>query len=119
MKCKKIFIIILILIFLVVFLISIYILLKNLQELNENNENTENLIEETIKIDEETQEKRIDWNYLKNINEIIKIIPPTQLKTIPLAKELLPLWISAWDALANALTSSSSRFKIILCSLKL
>ena len=71
MKCKKIFIIILILIFLVVFLISIYILLKNLQELNENNENTENLIEETIKIDEETQEKRIDWNYLKTINENI------------------------------------------------
>lgn len=71
MKCKKIFIIILILIFLVIFLISIYILLKKLQELNENNENTENLIEKTIKIDEETQEKRIDWNYLKTINENI------------------------------------------------
>ena len=71
MKCKKIFIIMLILIFLVIFLISIYILLKNLQELNENNENTENLIEKTIKIDEETQEKRIDWNYLKTINENI------------------------------------------------
>lgn len=71
MKCKKIPIIILIFIMIIVFSISCYILFKNLKEYNENNKATDELIEESIKIDEETQEKIIDWNYLKSINEDI------------------------------------------------
>ena len=71
MKCKKIFAVILIFLFVVVFSISSYILLKDLQELNESNESTEDLIEESIEINEETQEKYIDWDYLKSVNEDI------------------------------------------------
>lgn len=71
MKCKKILLIMLILIFIVVFSICVYLLLKDLQELNESNESTENLIEESIEINEDTQEKKIDWDYLKSVNEDI------------------------------------------------
>lgn len=71
MKCNKILIIILIFIFIVVFFICSYILLKDFQELNESNESTEDLIEESIEINEETQEKHIDWDYLKSVNEDI------------------------------------------------
>lgn len=71
MKCKKILVIMLILIFIVVFSICVYLLLKDLQELNESNESTENLIEESIEINEDTQEKKIDWDYLKSVNEDI------------------------------------------------
>ena len=71
MKCKKILVIMLILIFIVVFSICVYLLLKDLQELNESNESTEDLIEESIEINEETQDKRIDWDYLKSVNEDI------------------------------------------------
>ena len=71
MKCKKILVIMLILIFIVVFSICVYLLLKDLQELNESNESTENLIEESIEINEDTQEKKINWDYLKSVNEDI------------------------------------------------
>lgn len=71
MKCKKILIILLILIFIVVFFICSYILLRDFQEVNKSNKSTENLIEESIEIIEETQEKNIDWDYLKSINEDI------------------------------------------------
>lgn len=71
MKCKKKLVIMLILIFIVVFSICVYLLLKDLQELNESNESTEDLIEESIEINEETQEKKIDWDYLKSVNEDI------------------------------------------------
>ena len=71
MKCKKILVIMLILIFIVVFSVCVYLLLKDLQELNKSNESTEDLIEESIEINEETQEKRIDWDYLKSVNEDI------------------------------------------------
>ena len=71
MKCKKILIILLIFIFIVVFFICSYILLRDFQELNKSNESTENLIEESIEIIEDTQERNIDWDYLKSINEDI------------------------------------------------
>ena len=71
MKCKKILVIMLILIFIIVFSICVYLLLKDLQELNESNESTEDLIEESVEINEETQEKKIDWDYLKSVNEDI------------------------------------------------
>ena len=71
MKCKKALVIILILIFIVVFSICVYLLLNDLKELNESNESTEDLIEESIEINEETQEKEIDWDYLKSVNEDI------------------------------------------------
>ena len=71
MKCKKILVIMLILIFITVFSICVYLLLKDLQELNESNESTEDLIEESVEINEETQEKKIDWDYLKSVNEDI------------------------------------------------
>lgn len=71
MKCNKILIILIILILIFIFCISSYILLKNLQEFKESKETTENLIEETIEINENTQEKSIDWDYLKLVNEDI------------------------------------------------
>lgn len=71
MRCKKILVIVLILIFFAVFSVCVYLLLKDLQELNESNEFTEDLIEESIEINEETQEKYIDWDYLKSVNEDI------------------------------------------------
>lgn len=71
MRCKKILVILLILMFIVVFSICSYILLRDFKELNESNESTENLIEESIEINEETQEKKIDWDYLKSVNEDI------------------------------------------------
>ena len=66
MKCKKILVIMLILIFIIVFSICVYLLLKDLQELNKSNESTEDLIEESVEINEETQEKKIDWDWIVN-----------------------------------------------------
>lgn len=71
MRCKKILAVIVILIFVIIFSICIYLLLKDFQELNENNKATDNLIEEIIKINEGTQEKDIDWDYLKSVNDDI------------------------------------------------
>lgn len=71
MKCKKIVFILLICIFIIVFSICAYFLLKDMKDLKENNDKLENLIEESIIISEETEEKGIDWNYLKAINSDI------------------------------------------------
>ena len=71
MKCNKLLVIILTIIFIMVFFSCSYILLKDYSELKENDNSNENLIIETIEIDEETQEKSIDWDYLKSVNEDI------------------------------------------------
>ncbi len=68
MKCNKLLVIVLTIIFIMVFFSCSYILLKDYSELKENDNSNENLIIETIEIDEETQEKSIDWNYLKSVN---------------------------------------------------
>lgn len=71
MKCKNVSIILLIFILTIVFYISCYILLKDLKEYKESDKSTEKLIEESIKIKEETQKRSIDWEYLKSINKDI------------------------------------------------
>lgn len=71
MKCKNVSIILLIFILTIVFCISCYILLKDFKEYKESDKSTEKLIEETIEIKEETQERSIDWEYLKSINKDI------------------------------------------------
>lgn len=71
MKCKKVIVILFILIFIAIFSICSYILLKDFEESDENNKSTENLIEESIEVNEDTQEKEIDWDYLKSVNEDI------------------------------------------------
>jgi len=71
MKSKKVIIILFILIFIAIFSICSYILLKDFKESDENNKSTENLIDESIEVNEDTQEKEIDWNYLKSVNEDI------------------------------------------------
>ena len=71
MKCNKIIVILLICIFLIIFSICAYFLLKDMKDLKENNDKVENLIEESTIINEETEEKRIVWNYLKSINSDI------------------------------------------------
>ena len=68
---KKILVIISITIFFIIFCISSYIILKDLHEFNENNKTTQNLIDNCIKIHEETQKRGIDWDYLKSVNEDI------------------------------------------------
>lgn len=65
MRCKKFIIIFLVLVFIAIFCISFYIILKDMKERNENDESTENLIEESIEINEESQEKEIDSLYSK------------------------------------------------------
>ena len=71
MKCKNVSIILLIFILTIVFCIYCYILLKDFNEYKESDKSTEKLIEETIEIKEETQERSIDWEYLKSINKDI------------------------------------------------
>ncbi len=71
MKCKNVSIILLIFILTIVFCISCYILLKDFKEYKESDKSTEKLIEESIEIKEETQERSIDWEYLKSINKDI------------------------------------------------
>lgn len=71
MKCKKLLVVLVTIISIIVFSMCIYFLLKDMKELNEINRSTENLIEESIEINEETQKKCIDWEYLKSINEDI------------------------------------------------
>ena len=57
--------------FVTIFCISFYIVLQDFNDFQENNNYTENLIEESHTIDEETQDKIFDWNYLKSVNEDI------------------------------------------------
>lgn len=67
----KCLVIILICIFIIIFSISSYNLLIDFKDYKGNNELNQNLIQETIKINEDTKEKIIDWDYLKSINEDI------------------------------------------------
>lgn len=71
MKCNKLLLILLTIVFIIVLFSCSYILLKDYSKLKENDKSNENLIIETIVINEETQEKTIDWNYLKSVNEDI------------------------------------------------
>ena len=71
MKYKKYLIILMIFMFVTIFCISFYIVLQDFNDFQENNNYTENLIEESHTIDEETQDKIFDWNYLKSVNEDI------------------------------------------------
>lgn len=71
MRCNKFLVILVTIVFLIVFFSCSYLLLKDYIELKENNDSNENLIEETIEVNEETQEKIIDWYYLKSVNEDI------------------------------------------------
>lgn len=71
MRCNKFLLILLIIVFLIVFFVCSYLILKDYSELKENNNSNENLREETIEVNKETQEKIIDWDYLKSVNEDI------------------------------------------------
>lgn len=62
---------ILIIAFMITFFITSYILLKDFFEYKENNNDTNELIESSVEIDIETQEKIIDWDYLNSVNEDI------------------------------------------------
>lgn len=64
MKCNKI----LTFIFILIFCVSSCLLLKDFRDFKENNDINEKLIREVIKTNEETQEKSIDWSYLKSVN---------------------------------------------------
>ena len=70
MKCK-IIIIISILVCIIALAFSIYIIFNDFKEMEENNKDTENLIKDTIIVNEETEEKNIDWEYLKSVNQDI------------------------------------------------
>jgi len=71
MNCKKILLIIIVIICIIVLCFCSYLLFKDFQELNNNNQCIDELIESTIKIDEYTDEKNIDWDYLKLVNKDI------------------------------------------------
>lgn len=76
MKFKNIIIKLLIFICLITFLVSTYILIKDFKYYNDNTNYTEQLIENAItKTSTEeiksTEIKKIDWNYLKSVNEDI------------------------------------------------
>lgn len=70
MKCK-IIIIISILVCIIALAFSIYIIFNDFKEMEENNKDTENLVKDTIIVNEETEEKNIDWEYLKSVNQDI------------------------------------------------
>lgn len=88
MKCK-VLIVLLIFICTIAFCFSFYIIFNNFQEKAESNKDTENLIKETIIIDEETEEKNINWNKLKEINEdiIAWIEIPDTIINYPILKD--------------------------------
>lgn len=67
----KIIIIFSILVCIIALTFSIYIIFNDFQEMEENNKDTENLIKDTIMVNEETEEKSIDWEYLKSVNQDI------------------------------------------------
>ena len=75
MKCNKILGILLILIFFVIFSVCLYLFFKDYFELKENNADTQELIDDAIKIIEDSKDEdsktSIDWEYLKSINEDI------------------------------------------------
>ncbi len=71
MKYNKSFVAILTIMFIVVFCILFYILFKDIQVAKENDKSNANLIEEAVEEIEQSNEKIIDWEYLKSINEDI------------------------------------------------
>lgn len=88
MKCK-VLIVLLILICIIAFSFSFYIIFNDFQEKEESNKDTENLKKETIIINEETEEKNIDWNKLKEINKdiIAWIEIPNTIINYPILKD--------------------------------
>lgn len=88
MKCKVI-IIFFILICINTFAFSICVIFKDFQEKEESNKDTENLIKETIIVNEETEEKNIDWNRLNEINKdiIAWIEIPDTIINYPILKD--------------------------------
>lgn len=88
MKCKVI-IIFSILICISTFAFSICVIFKDFQEKEESNKDTENLIKETIIVNEETEEKNIDWNRLNEINKdiIAWIEIPDTIINYPILKD--------------------------------
>ena len=68
---KKILIIIIILTCIVSLIIVGYIFIKDYLECNSNNKDIDNLIDEVFIEDSSEEENKIDWNYLKSINEDI------------------------------------------------
>ena len=68
---KKILIIIIILTCIVSLIIVGYIFIKDYLECNSNNKDIDNLIDEVFIADSSEEENKIDWNYLKSINEDI------------------------------------------------
>ena len=71
MRYKKSFIATLTFIFIIVFGISFHILFKDIQVAKENNKSNANLIEKAVEEIEQSNEKVIDWEYLKSVNEDI------------------------------------------------
>lgn len=71
MRCKKIIILLLITICLIIFTISISILIKDFVAYKENNDSTEQLIQNVVQVDESTEESRINWQQLQEINSDI------------------------------------------------
>jgi sortase B len=70
-KYKKILIISFVIICIIILLVVGYIFLKDYLECNSNNKDIDELIDEVF-IDDSTQEEnKIDWSYLKSINEDI------------------------------------------------
>ncbi len=88
MKCK-VLIVLLILICIIAFCFYIFIIFNDFQEKEESNKDTENLIKETIIVNEETEEKNIDWNKLKEINKdiIAWIEIPDTIINYPILKD--------------------------------
>ena len=68
---KKLLVILIIILFIVVLFFCSSIMFNDFKQAKENNEFTENLIEDSFEINPETQEIKIDWNYLKSVNEDI------------------------------------------------
>jgi len=70
-KCKKILIIGFVVICIITLLIVGYIFLKDYLEYDSNNKDIDELVEEVFIDDSVSEEDKIDWDYLKSINEDI------------------------------------------------
>lgn len=86
---SKFIIALLIFICIIVFTFCFYIIFKDFQEMEENNKDTEDLINETIIINEDTEEKSVDWDYLKSVNKdiIAWIEIPNTIINYPILKD--------------------------------
>lgn len=68
MKCKSIFIKLLMCVFSIIFVLMLYILFNDFLQYRKNEEITKELISDVIDKNEETQESKIDWKKLQEIN---------------------------------------------------